>query len=518
MAISLKISQKIWLSLAIIIIGYAISTFMGLAMGNNTRSQLEKVADNIFPATVESQAALSSFEKQVGFYNDAFLMGEESAIDSAISEAEKVRSSLEMIVSLNGLEKEILDEAAGLIDIFDGYSAAANEIYRGLSNGMDVDSTVLSELNDQQVAIDDNIRKFTNDFGADLKNNLGAVITQTRKQNRNNLIIFIGIILIAVVVVFYTVRSVSRPLNNVVEMLEVISQGDLTQQLEVKRKDEIGQLATAMNNMVSLTAEAIGGIKKGATQVAAASEEMNSSSESLSSGATQQAANLEETSASIEELTGSIEKNAQNSQEASKVTNESGNLMEEGSRSVIQTVDAMKKIAEKIGIINDISDQTNLLALNAAIEAARAGEMGKGFAVVAVEVRKLAERSQQAAMEISDLARNSVDLAEKAGDAIGTLAPMSEKTIQMVDEITIVCNEQSAGAEQIMKAIEQLNEVTQQNSSTAEEYSAASEAMAEQAREMQKLISRFVIDTEGQDYSEEAFGSVSGIREKQLDI
>jgi methyl-accepting chemotaxis protein len=309
--------------------------------------------------------------------------------------------------------------------------------------------------------------------------------------------VLIGVIFSALALALAAILSgkITKPLKAAVEIADKMGEGDFTNQLEIVAKDEIGQLAGSLNIMTTSTSTAIAGIKQAADQVADASKELSASSETLSSGATQQAANLEETSASIEELIASIQKNAENSQEASRITNEAGALMQNGAESVSQTVEAMKKIAEQINIVNDIADQTNLLALNAAIEAARAGEMGKGFAVVAVEVRKLAERSQQAAREISDLAKSSVATAEDAGNVIGQVAPMAQKTSEMVDLINNTCNEQAVGADQITSAIEQLNDVTQQNSSTSEESSAAAEQLAAQADHMQNLVSRFKIDS-----------------------
>jgi methyl-accepting chemotaxis protein len=310
---------------------------------------------------------------------------------------------------------------------------------------------------------------------------------------------------------FFASNGIAKPILKSIDFAGTIANGDLTGRISVKQKDEVGQLADALNNMAKSTEEAIAGIGQSSTQVAAASEQLSSSSESLSSGATEQAANLEETSASIEQLTASIQQNSQNSSEARNITNEVGTLMISGAESVAKTVDAMKKIAEQINIVNDIADQTNLLALNAAIEAARAGEMGKGFAVVAVEVRKLAERSQQAALEISDLAVNSVSLAEEAGSAMEKITPMSQKATEMVDEINNTCNEQATGANQINQAIEQLNEVTQQNSSTSEESSAAAEELAAQAQQMNELVARFKIREQA---LMEFEGQISGVKEK----
>ncbi len=289
-------------------------------------------------------------------------------------------------------------------------------------------------------------------------------------------------------------RAITRPILIGVEAAKRIAEGDLTTRLDVDSKDEVGILCQALNQMVESTGEVIFGIQQASEQVASSSEELSASSQSLANAATEQAANLEETSASIEQLTSSIEQNASNAKKTNDVTVKAAREAEEGGEAVIETVDAMKKIADQIRIIDDIADQTNLLALNAAIEAARAGEMGKGFAVVAVEVRKLAERSQQAAKEISALAQNSVAQAENAGNLIQQVVPAIKQAAELVQEITATCSEQSNGAEQIQSAVMQLDQVTQQNSATSEESASASEELSAQAQAMQEMVSRFIIN------------------------
>lgn len=292
-------------------------------------------------------------------------------------------------------------------------------------------------------------------------------------------------------------RGIVLPMFQGVKFAEDIAQGDLTQQLQIDQQDEVGQLAGALNRMCANLRDVMANIQDSSEQVASSSEELSASAQSLSSGATEQAANLEETSASIEELTASVQNNAQNAQKANDISRGAAQDAEEGGSAVVETVQAMKQIAEQIRIVDDIADQTNLLALNAAIEAARAGEMGKGFAVVAVEVRKLAERSQEAAKEISSLAQNSVAQAEKAGNLIQKVVPDIQQTAELVQEISAACTEQSTGAEQINQAVIQLDQVTQQNSASSEESAAASEELAAQAQNMQTMVARFRIGNDG---------------------
>ena len=277
-------------------------------------------------------------------------------------------------------------------------------------------------------------------------------------------------------------RSITRPLRHVVEVLNTIARGDLTVSLDIDQKDEIGRLAEAMQNMAFRLNEVVTQVQAASDNVASGSEEMSSSSEELSQGATEQASHLEEITSSMEQMGSNINQNADNAVETERIARQVSTDAEEGGRQVQDTVQAMKNIADKISIIEEIARQTNLLALNAAIEAARAGDAGRGFAVVAAEVRKLAERSGEAAKDIGQLSASSVEVAETAGQMLEKMVPDIRKTAELVQEISAASKEQNAGAGQINQAIAQLDQVVQQNASSAEEVSSTAQALAGQAQ------------------------------------
>jgi len=307
----------------------------------------------------------------------------------------------------------------------------------------------------------------------------------------------IGGIIIAILFGVFIANIISSPLRKGVLFAQAVASGDLTQKLDLNQKDEIGQLASALNDMVAKLSSIVSDVMAASDNVASGSQELSSTAQQMSQGATEQAASAEEISSSMEEMASSIRQNTDNAMQTEKISIKSSVDAKDGGKAVVETVAAMKEIATKISIIEEIARQTNLLALNAAIEAARAGEHGKGFAVVASEVRKLAERSQSAAGEISSLSTRSVAIAEQAGDMLTKMVPDIQKTAELVQEITASSKEQDTGAEQINKAIQQLDQVIQQNASASEEMASTSEELSSQAEQLQSSISFFDIGTAG---------------------
>jgi methyl-accepting chemotaxis protein len=305
----------------------------------------------------------------------------------------------------------------------------------------------------------------------------------------------LGTMLLISLIVFLLFRFLAvEPIGRLKAVVETVASGDLTRLAEVRSRDEIGSLSDSINAMVEKMKSVVADVKTTSDNVASGSQQLSAGAEQMSRGTTEQAASAEEASSSVEEMNATIKQNADNSMMTEKIALKSAEDAQESGKAVSETVVAMKDIASKISIIEEIARQTNLLALNAAIEAARAGEHGKGFAVVASEVRKLAERSQSAAGEIGKLSTSSVEVAEHAGHMLKKLVPDIQQTAALVQEITAASKEQTSGADQINSAIQQLNQVIQQNAGAAEEMSSTAEELSSQAQQLQGAIAFFKVD------------------------
>lgn len=289
-------------------------------------------------------------------------------------------------------------------------------------------------------------------------------------------------------------RRMKSALVAAVDMTNAVADGDLSVQSERRSHDEIGQVVEGLNLMVERLRSVVGDVAMASGNVSAGSEQMASTAEQLSRGATEQASSTEEASSAMEQMAANIKQSAQNALDTEKIARKSAADARESGVAVAKAVEAMQTIAEKIIVVQEIARQTDLLALNAAVEAARAGEHGRGFAVVASEVRKLAERSQLAAGEISTLSANTVRAAHAAGDMLQGLVPDIERTATLVLEISSASQETATGAAQVNLAIQQLDSVTQENTAASEELSATAEELASQAEQLQAAIGFFKVD------------------------
>jgi methyl-accepting chemotaxis protein len=498
---NLKIGLRLAIGFGLILVLLACEVALGLSRMATMQSNLHSISDinnvQIQQAVIMQETVL---DRLVALRNLA-LLNDPAELDE---EVERIKHNAARYAEAAERLKRMVDEdphstseeKAALVALREAEAAAAKPMAKaaslGLANKPDEAILVLrQEVRPVQRKWQQelkNLMALQERLNADAAKEATASYESARQQM---LALGIGSTLFGLMFSFLVTRSITRPIGYAVAVAQTVAKGDLTSTIEIETSDETGQLLHAMKDMNDALVRIVGEANNAAEAVASASEELSATAQSLSQSASEQAAGVEQTSASVEQMTASITQNTENARVTDGMASRAAADATEGGQAVKSTVEAMHRIAEKIGIIDDIAYQTNLLALNAAIEAARAGEHGKGFAVVAAEVRKLAERSQVAAQEIGTVAAGSVQLAGRAGQLLDDMVPNIKKTSDLVQEITAASEEQSSGVGQINAAIGQLNQATQQNAASSEELAATAEELSGQAEELLRTMGYF---------------------------
>lgn len=484
-------------------IGFGLIVLLLIAMGVSgywgieaiTRETLKVLDGDAKVVTLAARAKATTLELR-RFEKDTFLNIEEvqvrnqyaakwdaqrQKLHDVLAEIDKFQLSSEDRESVRSMRKDLETYETG-------YTKVLGLIQEGKLHSPQECNAKINEYKDSIHRLEDLATELTNRHAEVMV----PMVTEIAKTTTTALVIFSVVsIVLSIVITLVISRGITKPVQEVVEVVERISSGDLTKTIEVNRNDEIGRLHAAMARMTGKLNEMIGEVRMGAGSVSTAAAQVASSASAVSQGTSEQAAAVEQVTSSMEEMNASITQNADNSRKMEQMARKGAQDAAESGKAVQEAVSAMKLIAEKIAVIEEIAYQTNMLALNAAIEAARAGEHGRGFAVVAGEVRNLAERCRTAAQEIGGLAAANVQIAERSGGLLTELVPAIQKTADLVQEVASSSREQAAGVNQINGAISQVGLVTQRNAAGAEELSSTAEELASQAEALQDMISFF---------------------------
>jgi methyl-accepting chemotaxis protein len=529
------IKLKLVLAFGLLIVLMTVSTLFGISALNKLNTAQTAMIKGPMAQLQLAQASNIALLQITRAQKNMGLATDNEELTSQNAKAEKQRETVQTIITEGTAKADSAEAKAkwtGLQQDWEGYAAIDLKMRTAMMSGHRAEGVAMMSTVQRPMtnAVTKRVEELVA-YNTEQLNAADAAGNQTFTTARNFLIaVIIGSLLLAGAAAAWIALSISKGLAKVAGLASAVALGDLDQRVIVTTNDEIKDLVDTVNRMTEnlrataaladkvadgdLTVEAkplsdkdtlgialqrmierLRGVVSDAISasenVSAGSQQLSSASEQVSQGATEQASSAEEASASMEEMASNIKQNADNAAQTEKIARQSAKDAEISGEAVNRAVEAMRTIAEKITIVQEIARQTDLLALNAAVEAARAGEHGRGFAVVASEVRKLAERSQTAATEIGAVSTETVKAAQSAGEMLTTLVPNIRRTAELVSEISAACREQDVGASQINEAIQQLDKVTQQNASASEQMSATSEELAAQAEELQTSIAYF---------------------------
>lgn len=497
---NVKIGARLTGGFSLLLILMAIISVLAYVNMAQMNAQTVDIAKRYYPQTVLANSVIDNLNIAARVMRNIIILPDPEDIRKEEARLTDVRQNID--ISLRQLHEAVKnEEGKRLLSIVEekrkAYMVEQAEVLRLGLAGFNDEARIhlLSDLRKQQTDYISAVAALIAFSDREMHQSANIAAQSYASAKTIISIAFVIAVLLAITTAVLITRSITNPLAQALQYTSTLAEGDLTFVIGKTSKDETGQLLAALKNTVAKLSQIIGEVRNASDNLSSASTQVSATAQSLSQGASEQAASLEETSATLEQAAAGVEQNTQNAKLTDNIAGKAAANTLKGGEAVEQTLGAMKSIAERIGIIDDIAYQTNLLALNAAIEAARAGEHGKGFAVVAAEVRKLAERSQVAAQEISKMASNSVGVAEDASELLKTIVPNIQQTAELVQEITASSEEQSIGISQINMAMAQLNQSTQQNASASEELAATAEEMNGQAEQLQEVMSFFRIDS-----------------------
>ncbi len=537
---NIKIGIRLGLGFSIILFFFCIAGFIMVLELNVVNKNSAQIEDESLPYALLAKDMAFGVVQVQQWLTDVSATHDPAGYDDAEEAANRFREGLTKFDQLfeRNHDTPSLEQLEDLETAFEQYYEEGKVMVNAyLTRGIEAGNKIMKDFDNTAEALERKMEDFKNTQVNEAGSMIKAIVDAVSNVRRVMLSLSGLVIVLSLATAFFITRSITLPVNGLVSILKNIAKGDLSQNINIYQKDEIGILADALRGMVTnlkATAQMAEQIAKGnltvsvnvlsekdvlgnaltdmvnrlqdivrdvktaAENVASGSQALSAGSTEMSQGTTEQAAAAEQASSSMEQMTANIRQNSDNAMQTEKIALKAAQDVQESGSAVIDTGLAIRKIAKKISIIEEIARQTHMLSLNATIEAARAEEYGKGFGVVASEVRALAERSQTAVVEIMELADTTLTVGEKAAEMLTNLVPDIQKTAELVQEITVASREQHSGAEQNNRAIQQLDQVIQQNVSSSEELASTAEELAAQSEHLQGAIEFFKVDDSGQ--------------------
>ena len=508
---NLKTSAKLMIGYAILSIAVAVAGLLGLGALGRANEMIEALHHRHLVGLSKIEEAHVAQLHAARAVRSALLAGNREEAERHGADLE--RSFVAITAALKAAEptivrpegKMLLETIRGILPEFQSQVRTAKELYLGGKHEEALVALRASRANADKLQVSfEALTEQKIKVGEETYDESQRLYASSRAQ-----LVGVCVAAIAIGLLFglFVSRIITGGLTRAVRVLEAVAARDFTQTLDIESTDEVGQMATALNEAIRGVQHALLEVREVADAVAVASRQLSTSAEEIASGAQEQASSLEETAANLEEITATVKHSAENAQQASQLGSGARDTAEKGGIVVHDAVNAMgeinqasKRIADIITTIDEIAFQTNLLALNAAVEAARAGEQGRGFAVVAAEVRNLAQRSATAAKEIKGLIQDSVrkveggsELVNHSGQRLEEIVVSVKRVTDLVAEMASAAREQSSGIDQVNKAVSQMDQVTQANSAQTEELSGTAESMNQQAEQLRNLVAQFRI-------------------------